>query len=302
MTNPDYRQDPWKESIKQALEFCDQVVVIYGFHGQDIDDDSDLDRVWELQKDYPGKLQGYYLRWPQPEWSYDELPRHLNEGLRIARELDADWAFKFDIDTLIHENDFDKIRNALQEAKKQKVKLCKLEKKQFFMVDRYYEKGKIPLFVNTDFPIWYGYDRSRYTDLCQPITWNGESRVIARDQKFLDSDNGIPAGKKISDMHIKAIGGHCWNYDYSFKTLERAKELLYYFDIAHAKWWGRGYSGLKIDEITPETALNDYLGLVAGRIKKCQYKIKPEDHPKHMIETVKNIKPERFGHNLWGLI
>ena len=92
MTNPDYRQDPARECIKQALEIFDQVIVIYG---RKEDKTEVLDDLFE----YGSRIVYHFMPWPQPDWSFDELPKHLNKGLEIAHELKADWVVRFDADT-----------------------------------------------------------------------------------------------------------------------------------------------------------------------------------------------------------
>lgn len=285
ITDPDARQDPWRESIAQALEIFDRVVVVCG---------ADTDAIRVINQ-FPGRdIACPLLHWPQPEWSYEELPRHLNAGLAVARCYEPDWIVKFDIDCFFHEKDRDHIRTKLQELTSRRVALGTFEKYQFFMVDRAYEKGKIPLAINCAFPIQYGQFENDYSDLCQPMMPTGRTR------KMPGGTYDIPLGRKIPGA--ASTGVHVWNYDYSFKTLERATELLYHFDRSHAKWWGGGYGGKKIEDITPETALAEYLDLVRGRVGKCNKRFKPEDHPRHIRERVRNITPTEFGSRLWDKI
>jgi hypothetical protein len=287
ITNPEYRQDPWRESIRQALEVFDEVVVVCG----DVNDNYLLST--EFDKEELKRISMPYLHWPQPQWSYEELTRHLNLGLKYCRRLDGDWAVKFDIDTFFHEKDKAQIYQKLQSLKNRKIKLGTFEKYQFFLVSKGYEKGKLPVAVNLSFNTCYGLDMQRYTDLCQPI------EPIDGTAKYNDATYEIPKGNEIKSR--ESTGCHIWNYDYSFKTLARSKELLYNFDISHAKWWGKGYSGKQIKDITPETALNDYLMLVRGRVKKCIKEFNWNEHPKHIQQRIKNIKPEEFGYNLWEI-
>src|SRR3990167_6540573 len=162
ITDPDARQDPWRESIAQALEIFDRVVVVCG---------ADTDAIMVINQ-FPGHdIACPLLHWPQPEWSYEELPRHLNAGLAVARG---------------------------------------------------YEKGKIPLAINCAFPIQYGQFENDYSDLCQPMM------PTDRTRKMPDGTYDIPLGRKIPGAASTAV--HVWNYDYSFKTIERATELLYHFD------------------------------------------------------------------------
>lgn len=286
VTNPDLREDPWQESISQMIDVFDEVVVVCGNNST----------MFQVGERFPTVKLAPVLEWPQPEWSYEELPRHLNIGLQEARDWGADWIVKLDIDTLIHEEDESQMRAKLTHFKEKHLPLASFEKYQFFKVDRCYEKGQMPLALNTDFDIVYGQDETRYTDLCQPIIPSG--RMIRREPTGYD----IPKGVKIPDNKVGRTGCHVWNYDYSFKTKERATELLYHFDRSHAKWWQQGYTGRKLEEITPETALKDYLTLVEGRIKKCTKETPWLKHPKQIMLKVRDIPEAEFGHSLWGLL
>lgn len=290
MTDPEYRQDPWRESIRQALEVFDFVVVCYGAVGDGL-------LLDEMRTEYPGRILSSYMEWPQPEWHYDELPRHLNRALELCKSADADWAVKFDIDYFFHEKEKNTIRNALTDMKYRHVQAGTFEKYQFFMADRAHEKGKMPLALNMDFDICYGKDSTRYTDLCQPIVPNGGATPGYHMEGY-----HVPTGTPLTKTQF--TGAHMWNYDYTFKTLERSKELLYHFDLSHASWWKQGYTGRPRDQITPESALEDYLNLVRGRIQKCVHKFKPADHPK-MVQSlvVRALNDSRlFGHSLWGMV
>ena len=288
ITNPDYRQDPWRESIRQHSEIFDKVIVVYGRE----EDGNQLKEEFGENE----KIDWHYLDWPQPEWSYEELPRHLNFVLDEAKKLNPDWIIKFDIDHIFHENDKATIYKSLQALKYEGAMLAQFEKLQFFLVDRAYEKGKVPLAINTKYDIRYGVDKTRYTDLCQPII--GCDKMV----KYREGKYEIPAGDPIPDSKMRKTGIHVFNYDYSFKTFERAMEMLYHFDRSHAKWWGAGYHGKSLEDITPESAMAEYIALVGGRIHKPHKMFKPSDHPKNIRDRVTNIKPEEFGHSLWGKI
>ena len=293
ITNPDYREDPWRESIAQALDVFDAVFVVCGRR-------EDVAQVYEaFPTDRGDRLRAEFLDWPQPEWSYEELPRHLNFGIeRVLAELDPTWIFKFDIDVAVHEHDRDRLRWELLRLFNARKALATFEKLQFFQVRRAYEKGKIPLALNVAlYPqMRYGHDSTRYTDLCQPIIPSGEVSTMN------PTGHPIPKGLPVEGFKVASTGLRIWNYDYSFKTKERATELLFHFDRSHALFWSAGYGGKKLEEITPETALGEYLELVRGRAKKCLKRFEPAEHPHHFRRIVAEIRPEQFGHSLWNEI
>lgn len=290
MTDGDYRQDPWRESIRQMLQVFDYVVVVHG---------SALDAE-KINKEFNSlaekRLILKYLYWPQPEWSYEELPKHLNLGLNTLKELGCNWGVKLDIDMAIHEKDESLLRTYLSRAERGGHWLMRLEKYQFFKPNKCYEKGKIPIAVNLSKPIMYGFDFDKYTDLCQPIKYDGQEAIVN------GKPTGIPAGRKINDYSIMDSPVHVWNYDYTFKTEERASELIYEFDKAHERFWGQGYSGKRGDEITKESAMHDFIMLSSGRWQKMIKDKKIEDHPKHFIESLKSLSYAQFGFGLWGKI
>lgn len=288
VTNPDYRQDPWRESIAQMLDVFDHVVVVCG-RKQD---------CFDLDEEFPNlsDVTPVYLEWPQPEWSYEELPRHLNAGLERCREAKADWVVKLDIDNFIHEKDKTQLRQALAIQRAQDRMAASLEKYQFYIPGRCYEKGKMPIALNMKYPICYGQDNTRYTDLCQPII---PSEDVVKPKGGVYT---IPVGSPIPEKKIGRTGCHVWNYDYTFKTEDRARELLYHFDRSHAKFWGQGYTSKQLQEITAESAMNDFIGLTTGRMRKMVKIMAPDSHPRQIKNRIKNIKPEEFGHSLWGKI
>ncbi len=296
-TNPDYRQDPTRECIRQMLEICDEVVVVCG-GGQ-----PDLNMVNELEEGdnqkYKGRIHYRPFFWPQPKWRLDELPKHLNAGLVMAREYGADWIIKFDADYFIHENDAKKLRAALEaEWHNDRILAMELEKVQVTIPTHGRLKGGIPVAIKAKSPIVYGQIAGHYSDLCQPIIWDGQSKTSIDS----DDENGIPLGDSVPRDMIKRTGVWLWNYGYTFKTYERAYELLYWFDIAHALWWGWGWYKTPLSEITPESAMAHHIKMSAGRVAQNKKKFPVNEHPKHIQDAIRNLKPDQFGHSLWGKI
>lgn len=288
VTNPDYRQDPWRESIRQMLNFADLVVVICG-RAED---------VVQLKNEFNEKVEAHYMDWPQPEWDYSELPRHLNFGLEVCRQYKPDWIIKFDIDCFFHEKNRREFLRQLAAARAHNAILGQVEKLQFTLCDQAYEKGKMPMLLNLNcgIQLCFGWNRDKDTDLCQPIVPDGQ---------FMKGQNPagyeVPTGTSVPERRIFKIGGmHVWNYDYTFKTKDRAKELLYYFDKAHAKYFGFGYSKKKDADITAEQALDDFIKLQQSRRQQPQRTILSGDHPLEIRKKIIQIKPACYGFNCWG--
>ena len=83
ITNPDQREDKWREALRCYSDLADEIVVVNG--GGPVHyslDFCDLTKVKEVK-----------LPWPK-EWNWVELPRHLNAGLEA---LTTEWCLKIDI-------------------------------------------------------------------------------------------------------------------------------------------------------------------------------------------------------------
>ncbi len=290
MNNPTYRQEAWREGIAQRLDCFDVVCLVCG-HEPDIAMLADaFPEAWQT-----GKLKAVYKPWPFPEWSYEELPRHLNAALALAREQGFQWMMKLDIDTVVHEKDVKRLRKVVARATKKDRWVISLPKLQFFTPFRCWSKGNLPLLVNVTKPIAYGFDHTKYTDLCQPIIWDGASTVTHNGKTY-----DIPSGTLIPEIHMyKTKKVKVFNYDFTFRTYERSIELLYQIEMAHARFWGKGYSQVPLGEITRETAMKDFLGLSEGRFSRMNRKTQIEDHPKHFQGVLKGITAGQWGHSLW---
>lgn len=291
LNNPQYREEPWEESFRQKLDFFDCVCVVCG-HEPDVE---------LLQRTFPlewqsGKLKAIYKAWPFPEWSYEELPRHLNAALSLAKEQGCDWAIKLDVDTVFHEKDKQRLRRVLLKAKQKGKWVVSIRKLQFFIPRRFWKKGHLPVALDVTKPIAYGFDQSQYTDLCQPIVWDGSSVVLFNGKKY-----DIPSGEAVQEQYIlKTKKVSLFNYDFTFRTYERTKELLYQIEMAHARFWGKGYEGRQMYEISRDTAMEDFLRLSKKRFQKMWRYMPISWHPRFFRQSLRSLRPEQWGCRLWG--
>ena len=293
INNPIYREEPWRENIRSRLDFFDVVCLMCGYEPD----------IKMLAKAFPeewksGKLKAKYKPCPFPEWSYEELPKHLNEALDFVREQNCDWAVKLDIDTVFHEKDLDDFLNVIQKAHKKGKWLVSFSKLQFFLLNRYWIKSSIPIAIRMSAPIVYGRDQITYTDLCQPIIQDLSSKFSVNGRIY-----DIPSGIAVSDDKIYKVRRiNLYNYDYTYRTYDRSVELLYQIEMAHARFWGKGYSGLSIDKITRESSMQDFLESSSQRYSRMNKKMKIKDHPKYFQESLQNLNSSQWGHNLWDKI
>lgn len=290
MNNPEYRQEPWRENISNRLAFFDVVCLVCG-------NESDIEL---LAKTFPvewknGKLKAFYKYWPFPEWSYEELPKHLNAALELVKAQGCDWAVKLDIDTVFHEKDKALFYTLMQKADERGKWVVSFGKYQFFKPTRYWIKGSLPVALKMSAPLAYGFDNTRYTDLCQPIVWDRCSKVVYNGREY-----DIPSGPAVlSDKIYKVKELNVFNYDYTFRTYDRSVELLYQIEMAHARFWGKGYSGLKIDNITRQTSINDFMRLSRDRYAHMNKKMRINDHPRFFQDILSNLKIGQWGFDLW---
>ncbi len=111
MTNPDDRNDPWRESINCYESLADKVIVV----GDD---------------------------WPY-EFDWGVFNKIYQDGFD---RCDTDWVMRMDLDYFIHENDISKIRSSLD--KYSEYPAIVLPQYQFFTYDRYQVKTKLCLLLN----------------------------------------------------------------------------------------------------------------------------------------------------------
>jgi hypothetical protein len=142
----------------------------------------------------------------------------------------------------------------------------------------------------------YGFDKNTYTDLCQPIVWDKVTTVDFGGKLY-----PIPAGSVVGEGRIYKTSRVCvFNYDFTFRTYEKSIELLYQIEMAHARFWGKGYSGLPLSEITRETSMNDFLHTSSERFKRMNKKMKIRQHPHHFQESLSHLTPKDWGYCLWN--
>jgi len=110
-TNPDERQDPWKEAMACYEDFADEVIVT----GEN---------------------------WPY-DFSWDYIGKTFNEGFKKST---GDWVLRMDIDYFIHENDMKKIKQILKKYNEYPA-IC-FPQYQFFLPNRFQLKTRLCIALN----------------------------------------------------------------------------------------------------------------------------------------------------------
>lgn len=209
--------------------------------------------------------------WPEEfEWGY--IGQTFQEGYD---RIKADWVIRMDLDCIFHEKDFEDLRASLKQADEGGMTAVTFWKYQFLLPDRYTIKSRLVLAVNK---ARYG-DRIRFDgggDLCQATV----------DGEYIRPDT-VPESKI-----------PVYNYECLLKTQQQLLEDKGRFSRA----WQRKFGEYKLGGPDDETAYNKWLEMMVGRFHKPQRKIKLSDHPIYIQETIKNLTPEQWGYNGFGLV
>lgn len=257
VTNPGLRGDNWEDAFECYSELADELVVVDG------SDDKGLTPFDE-------KAKYIFEVWPK-EFNWKFFGEQFQRGYEACT---GDWVLRADLDYIFHEDDFQKIREAI-ENNANAVGLC-LYKYQFILPDRYNLKSRLVTLVNKG---RYG-DRIRFDgggDLCQ-ATFDG--KVIKPDD--------VP----IADVPI-------YNYEKLLKTKKQIADDVSRMERAWHRYFGEYQYG---SDGTPETAYSKWVEAQVGKFHKPQKHIKLKEHPKFIQETIKNLKPINWGYSGHGIL
>lgn len=211
-------------------------------------------------------------RWPH-EFSWEHIGQTFHEAYE---RTNSDAVLHMDLDFIFHEKDYEDIRKAAWQMLDNNLPAMSFYKYQFILPDRYNLKSRLVIMVNKRD---YG-NRIRFDsggDLAQP----------SLDGKYLSPDS-VPQAK---------IG--FWNYEKILKTKEQIMDDVGRMERAYKRHFGRTQYG---SDGTDEDAYSKWYEAQKGKMNKPQEKVRLEDHPKCMQETIKNLKPENFGYSGFGLI
>lgn len=274
ITDPVKRQDPYLESITSVLEWADELVIVDGSR----DGTGYKEEIGDMCKD---KTFVYVpMLWPN-NWSWEELPKHLNAGLRACT---GDFAIKFDVDYVFHEKTRTTLNNALFVGRREKT--LTLQKISAVLSTMFYQKGEVPFILNMLYrdKLAFGKATNKETDLCYPIVVEG-------------MDGEIPYGHVPANSETGRTAASFYNYDYTFKTKEVVKREFYNFSRARFKYSGNDSWGK-----TEEESLEFFLEMMRSRLVNCRYKFPHPIQPKYIRAKLDSLTPEQFGYNGWGLL
>ena len=237
MTNPDDRNDPWKESLKCYEDLADEVIIVGD-------------------------------KWPN-EFSWEVIGNTFQEGLDKSS---SDWVIRMDIDYFFHEKDFRKIRNAIDRFKDYPA--LAFPQYQFFTPNRYQIKTRLCIAFN----------KRLYPEI--KLNGGGDLTLATLNNRL------------INPKLVPNINTPIYQYDSLFRT----KKIIAEDRARFARAWNR-YFGQYNDRGGPtsEEAYQAWYNMVQDRYPKHTFKIKIEDHPKFIIENLKQLQSDQFGYDLFGL-
>lgn len=103
---------PWRESITSLLNFCDEVIVVDG--GSDDGTWEELQTLSKLQGD--GRLKVYQVK---RDWNSKRFSLFDGKQKAVARVMcTKEWCWQQDIDEIVHEDDYDKIKKLAKQIPK----------------------------------------------------------------------------------------------------------------------------------------------------------------------------------------
>jgi hypothetical protein len=260
ITKPDERQDKWREALQNYLELADEVVCVNG--------GPHLEYAGVKMLDMP---------WPD-DWDWQELPKHLNFAKEHAT---GDWILKLDIDQLIHEKEFTKLRKVI-ETIPHDVDVLSLMKFNFVAKMRYLVKNTQPILFRNKPEIGFGYALDFPNgDCCMPI------KILEWESVY-----GMPVGETMYHMHTDCA---YWNFSYTFKTKDVARE--HYLRMCRA--YRRFYKddGLGHDD---RSSWEQFMEMTYAKYVKTHSEAALSEIPWTLRGAIQNLKPEEKGFNFWG--
>jgi len=236
-TNPEERMDPWKEALNCYENFADEVVVT----GQNL----------------------------KEEFEFSDIGHMFQEGFDKAG---GDWVVKMDIDTFLHEKDFNDLYIAMK--KFNEYPAISLRKFQFFNPERYHMKSRMAMVVN----------KKKFKN----IKFNGGG----------DGCDPTLDGVLLNEKNVPVSLIPFWNYDSVFKT----KEIIAKDRARFARAWQRTYGNFgERGGAEPEAAFDSWKNMIEERYKKHIFKMPFDNHPKFIKEKILKLNNFNFGHDLFGI-
>lgn len=255
ITDPYRRGDAWKPAILCYATLADEVVVIDGSRNEE---------MYNL----PLNVKVITHEWPE-EFNWNFIGQQFTRGYHACT---GDWVLYCDIDMIYHQNDFDNLREIIEQNPNTPA-IC-THKWQFILPDRYNLKSRLVTLINKKL---LG-DRVKFDsggDLCRPSI---DGVMIEPDKAF---DSRIPI----------------YNYEKILKTYYEVFD-----DVGRmARAWNRYFNNNKLGRDNEE-AFDLWCEMIKGRFRKEQKHISLNDHPEFIIPTIRSLQERNFGYNGFGML
>jgi len=237
ITDPIRRQDPIYPALKCYDDIADEIVVVNG----NPENNGGLEYIDDKVKVVDGD-------WPF-EFNFEIIGQHFQKGYEAAT---GDWVIKLDLDTFIHEDDIDRLKETL-EHEKDKPAVCFL-KMNWVKDDLFLPKARVIFAIN----------KKKCGD---HITWD------ASTTKSKPAYDGQELREEKLNMAIPVI-----NYHFAFKEKEQIMEDRYRF----AKAWEKMTGSKAWQPQSPQASYEHFLDEIKDRYSKHKNNLKKIEHPKYV--------------------
>jgi len=281
-TNPIKEQYPIKECIMSWLSVLDELVIVDGGST-----DGFVEWIKELNNPKIILYKEDDVKW-EKDWTYWRMGYNWGKGFDICDERGADFIIKFDAD-YVYGGNYPLREKDFNSAVKQKAMIVKFHRKNFQMVDKYFEKTAKTFAVNMivvrekKLNVKWGYDLEN---------WGMCDEAIIYEKTKDKLKQGLLLAKKsvrfFSDVPI-------FNYAYCFRDLETAKDLMFRNMVAFER-----QQGFRLRN--KEQYWIRYIRACNNAFNSSQQKpIGLAGHPKVMQEKIKNLAEDKQGYNFYGM-
>lgn len=256
VTDPIERQDTFAESLPNYRKLADQLVIVDGSTDPNKLEKS-FKKTWDKKINY---------HWPE-EFSFEFIGQQFQRGYEAC---DGDWVLRLDCDFVFREEDFQKIRQAIDYAKD--YPSITFTKKQFLLCDRFSIKSNLVLAFN----------KKKFGNRIK-LDSGGDLCQASLDGKILDKES---YNSKIPFN----------NYDFLKKTKETVKKEF----GRMARAWQRKFGEYKFGGPDDDSAFEEFLLMQLTRIKKPHEIVPLSSHPESYQKTIKRMTSQNFGYDMWG--
>jgi len=204
----------------------------------------------------------------EEEFKWEKIGQVFQEGFDRA---EGDWVLNIALDMFIHEKYLNKLYDELKINQDEPV--LALPKLKFFHPYRYQIMYFEPVLLN----------KKKFKNI--KLNGGGDLCLPTLDGKLLEVPN------------IKYINIPLFNYDTTF----RKKEIIAHDRARFARAWFRQFNSFNDrGGETPDEAFDAWYRMVKDRYKFHTNKAKLEDHPKFIMNSLKNLSHDQFGYDMFG--